>query len=158
MHETKPKTQSLSVHLIHVGLTPEDFLSGAVDRIAVRGIGHLYFRQNDKSSPRWLAFFEDALETVPDLYGASNGAVLVVERKQRFFALTFGQGRHLLESGTWEENFGLRVTLNSVHADRLRSIERKAFDAIASHTRTQAALEGDIIAFGLNVEQDCSAP
>ena len=111
-------------------------------------------RQNPSKPPRWLTFLEDALDQKPKLYNASNGALLLIRRGKRTFALSLGHGRHLLQPGIWEENFGLRETLNSVDPGRLTSVDRKTFDAISRHTRTQASQDGDVHAFGLNVEQD----
>jgi uncharacterized protein (TIGR04141 family) len=148
------KAQTLTVFLLRDGLTARRALRPGLKRVAVKNVGDLHVQQNPDAPPKWLTFFEDALTEDPGLHGASNGGVLTVKRGQRVFAVTFGQGRHLLQSGTWEESFGLRVTLNSVDPERLRSIDRKTFDAITSHTRTQATLEGDVTAFGLNIEQD----
>ena len=148
------KTCSLSIFLIREELDIKDAIKQGLECISVRGIGNLYVRQNAKKQPKWLAFFGDFLTQTPRLYSASNGALLMVTRGKRVFAVSFGLGRHLLEAGTWEERFGLRVTLNSVDPDRLKSVDRSTFDAISSHTRTQASREGDVTAFGLNIEQD----
>jgi uncharacterized protein (TIGR04141 family) len=80
--------------------------------------------------------------------------VLVVRVAGRFFATVFGYGRHLLKPGCWDENFGLRATLNSIEPNSIRSIDRKSFDAIARHTREEASREGSIEQFGLNIDQD----
>jgi len=154
--------QPLSIFLLkEEARTPTQILTspGDLKRASVgvgrRKIGDLYVRQTPAVPPRWLKFFGDSLSgAMPKLFNASNGAALVVEAGGRTFALCFGQGRHLLAPGAWEENFGLRVTLNSVDPKRLRSVDRRTFDAYTSHTRTQTSIEGDVSAFGLNVEQD----
>src|SRR5580692_8538856 len=114
MPQEKVKSQSLSVFLIREGLTPARYLKPGLQRLAVRKLGELHFRQNPSRPPRWLEFLEEGLDEVPKVYNASNGALLTIKRGKRTFALSFGQGRHLLQAGTWDENFGLRVTLNSV--------------------------------------------
>jgi uncharacterized protein (TIGR04141 family) len=154
MLKAKVKSQSLSVFLIHQGLSSRRFMKAGLQRIAAGKLGELHFKQNPNRPPKWLSFLEDVLAEKPRLHNASNGAILTVKRGKRTFALCFGQGRHLLEAGVWDENFGLRVTLNSVDPTRLKSVDRKSFDAISCHTRTQASQEGDVTAFGLNVEQD----
>ena len=68
--------------------------------------------------------------------------------------MSFGYGKSLLRPGTWEEDFGLRVTLNAVDPSRIRSIDRVKFDAISQHSQIQASREANIIEFGLDVEQD----
>jgi uncharacterized protein (TIGR04141 family) len=88
------------------------------------------------------------------LRSASSAAALVLPVADRWLAVTFGYGRHLLEQGVWEPNFGLKVTLNSIDGSSIRSIDRKSFDAIARHTREEASRAGSIEQFGLNVEED----
>ncbi len=154
MLQEKIKSQSLSIFLIREGLTAARYLKPGLQRLAVRKVGDLHFRQNPPRPPRWLEFLEEGLDEIPKVYNASNGGLLTIKRGKRTFALSFGHGRHLLQAGAWEENFGLKVTLNSVNPERLKSVDRKTFDAISCHTRTQASQEGDVTAFGLNIEQD----
>ena len=52
------------------------------------------------------------------------------------------------------EDFGLKVALNSIDPERIRSIDRARFDSIAQQSRIQASQEAEIGAFGLDVEQD----
>jgi uncharacterized protein (TIGR04141 family) len=160
------------IHTLTILLLKEGFTSVAkclksdagLDRQRVEHggklIGELVVRQNHAKPPKWLAFFDEAPELrLPRLFNANNSAVFFVKRKSRLFAITFGYGRHLLVPGSWEEQFGLRVTLNTVDPLRLRSVDRKTFDAIAAHSRTQTSQAAGVAAFGLKVEQDllCAA-
>lgn len=88
------------------------------------------------------------------LRSASAAAVLLIKRRQRIFAVAFGQGRHLLKTGALEENFGLYASMNSIDPLRIRSIDRKRFDAISRLTREQAIREVSILNFGLELDQD----
>ncbi len=83
---------------------------------------------------------------------ASSAAIWTVQAGERAYALSFGYGKSLLRPGTWEEDFGLRVTLNAVDPSRIRSIDRVKFDAISQHSQIQASREANIIEFGLDVE------
>lgn len=154
MPRTKSQNQSFSIFLVRQGVRAEDAIKPGLQRVVVQGVGDLHYKQNPRRAPKWLAFFDERLEHRPPLYSATNGAILTVKRNKRVFALSFGVGRHLLNPGTTEESFGLKVTLNSVDPKRLKSVDRKTFDAISCHTRTQASQPGDVTAFGLNVEQD----
>jgi hypothetical protein len=128
------KSHSLSILLLKEDVRPSEVIKSNLGRIEVKGVGELYFKQNARTPPKWLTFFGDTLSEVPRLHNQSSGALLLVKRGRRHFALTFGLGRHLLEPGRSEESFGLRVTLNSVDPARLRSVDRRTFDAISSHT------------------------
>src|SRR2546425_782967 len=105
--------------------------------------------------PCSLSLFEGALDlNAADLHNASSAAVLIVTVSEKTFVLTFGYGRSLLRPGVWEEDFGLRVTLNAVDPLRIRSVDRFKFDAISQHSQIQASRDANIVEFGLDVEQD----
>ena len=117
--------------------------------------GRLFVRRSSVGPPAWLAFFEGQAAGAADLLrSSSSSAVLVVGVGGHWFALTFGYGRNLLREGMYEPNFGLKVTLNAIDDDSIRSVDRKTFDAIVRHTREEASRAGSIEQFGLNVEED----
>ena len=132
---------------------PEDAVEFPVD---VGGVaGRLFVRRSSVRPPAWLAFFEEqAAGAAALLRSSSSSAVLVLEVGGHWFAVTFGYGRNLLRQGTWEPNFGLKVTLNAIDDASIRSVDRKTFDAIVRHTREEASRAGSIEQFGLNVEED----
>jgi len=158
----QPKARSLSIFLIKEEVpSPEgalvDVLPLTRSALTANGqqIGDLYIKGTQDRTPSWLSFFEGAMSSVPpDLHNASAAAVWLIGSGGRVFALTFGYGRSLLRPGTWEEDFGLRVTLNAVDPLRIRSVDRVKFDAISQHSQIQASRDANIIEFGLDVEQD----
>ena len=74
-----------------------------------RSIGDLYVQRRGPQPPRWARFFEGYLDPRQLGQVASAAAVLLLQARERLFAITFGQGRHLLDPDFWEERFGLRV-------------------------------------------------
>jgi len=104
--------------------------------------------------PRWVKLFIDAAPEVKKLRSGNASALLLVPRADRLFALSFGYGRALLKPGSWEEDFGLRVTLNSVDINKIRSVDRATLDSIGQHSRIQASREAAMGEFGLDLEQD----
>lgn len=60
----------------------------------------------------------------------------------------------MLEPECWEERFGLLVALNSIGENRIKSIDKLTFDALATHSRVQSSQEAGPRDFGLDVEQD----
>jgi uncharacterized protein (TIGR04141 family) len=120
-----------------------------------QSIGTLYVRQSGDKRPGWCSLFDTALPGKLDrLKNRTTSALLVVPAGGRTFALTFGYGRFLLTPGAWEESFGLKVTLNSVDPRGVRSIDKKSFDTLVSHTRTQGSREGTPIQLGTDAERD----
>ena len=104
--------------------------------------------------PRWADFF---LPQIPlsefGLVGTASG-LLLVPGDGLWWALTFGQGRHLLLDGLYVEGFGLRVVLNSLGEASIKSLDKETFDMIAGHSRQQASREVGTAEFGLDIERD----
>lgn len=117
-------------------------------------IGDLYVRKPRSNPPSWGRFFAHYLDPKELGKSSSTAAVLVVPVGGRWFAITFGQGRFLLKPESWEESFGLRVTLNSAAADKIKSIDKLSFDALSTHSKVQSSQEAAPQDFGLDVEQD----
>lgn len=157
----KPRVRPLTIYLLKDGVgTADDVIdeekdvSNFVFRIGRRS-AKLFVKTSSVVAPAWLSFFDGYvdLEAV-FLRSANSAAVLVLRCEGKWFAVTFGYGRHLLKQGVYEPNFGLKVTLNSINEASIRSIDRKSFDVIARHTREEASRAGSIDQFGLNVEED----
>jgi len=117
-------------------------------------IGRLYIEPKSPKPPPWASFFSGYVP--PEAFGwvSSSSAVFIVKTSDRLFAITFGQGRYLLAQGCVEERFGLKVVLNSIPAENIRSIDKKSFDAISSNSRVQASQEAGAQDFGIDAEQD----
>lgn len=149
-------SRPLTIYLIKNDIRdPQVILSdiNTLSKHEIKGIGQLYVRPSRQNLPNWTSLFKDVLDLRSlQSISSSTAAVLLIKSAKRIFAITFGVGRHLLESGCHEERFGLLVTLNSVSS--VRSIDKKTFDAISRQTREQASHEVTPSEFGLDVEQD----
>src|SRR5690606_24117964 len=75
------------------------------------------------------------------------------ETEGRLFAVTFGHGRFILKPEAFEERFGLLVTLNSVPANALRSIDKRTF-VDDQNSRVQTSQAAAALEFGVNIERD----
>ena len=117
-------------------------------------IGQLVVGPKRLSPPRWLRHVKPYAASLPELMNEAVSAVLLIPVANRTFALTFGYGRSLLQADSWEDGFGLKVTLNAVPPGNIKSIDRTSFDAFAHQTRTQGIRSGNLEEFGLDVEQD----
>jgi uncharacterized protein (TIGR04141 family) len=158
----RPKARSLSIFLLKESvLTSDDALldPASLEKSDVNlggdRVGKLFVKATVDRTPSWLSFFQGALNPAPPvLRNASAAAVLFASGAGRLFAVTFGYGRNLLRPGTWEEDFGLKVTLNTVDPSRIRSLDKFKFDAISQHSQIQASRDANIVEFGLDVEED----
>ena len=156
----KDITYALAIYLIKPGTGPSDCLS------KTRKYARHDFTLADGTKctlctesvfphePKWVKLFAKSVPELPALSSSNASALLLMHRADRLFALTFGYGRGLLVPGSWEEDFGLRVTLNSVDKNKIKSVDRATLDAIGQHSRIQASREATIGVFGLDLEQD----
>lgn len=159
--DKKPPQITLSVFLIKEGVGDVDtFLSNNSSlhhyslKNGDREIGDLYVKKPYPKPPGWGKFFRNYVDSRELGKTSSTAGVLVMRVEKRWFALAFGQGRFLLNPESWEERFGLLVTLNSVERDRIKSIDKRTFDALSTHSKVQSSQEAAPQDFGLDVEQD----
>lgn len=117
--------------------------------------GVLYWKMAFQRPPRWISLFRDTLgDDLDDVTSGNASALLFVKAEDRWFVLSFGFGRALLRPGVYEENFGLRVVLNSVRGEKLRSIDAQSLEAVPLNRRSQSGRAADLGAFGIDVERD----
>ncbi|NWF11035.1 TIGR04141 family sporadically distributed protein [Pseudomonas salomonii] len=115
----------------------------------------LYIKKDQPiHSPPWTKLFTSREEVSDDDFGTSSsvGAALVISTLQEKFIITFGTGFHLLNEENIERDFGLRVTLNSVNPDKLRSLDKSSYDHNPLNSRTQSTKEVDI--FDLHMDSE----
>ena len=159
--DEKPPQITLTIFLIKAGETTADlflptksFLNCYTLKDEQQTIGYLYVKKPHSKPPMWGRFFKDYVDTNYLGKASSTAAVFVVKVDERWFAITFGQGRFLLKPECWEERFGLLVSLNSVGQNQIKSIDKQTFDALSTHSKIQSSQEAAPQEFGLDVEQD----
>lgn len=162
MRERKPRKEKLSIYLAKssIGYDVSKLIklesSKLPIELEVSGLeATLYVKKEPpKPPPTWTKLFTDHQELPEDTFGGRKtvGAALVVELDGNLFILTFGTGFHLLENEAIERDFGLRVTLNSVDPDKLRSLDKASYDNNPLNSRTQSSIDLDV--FGLDVDSE----
>lgn len=160
--EPQVRKEKLSIYLvkdIHIEnekLIKHDDLKEPI-HFDVNGIsGVLYAKMDHPKLPSWTNFFLSTI-TVPDgFFGRSQAvsAVAVIHRNTRTFILSFGHGHHLINLDHVERDFGLRVTLNSVDPDKLRSVDKASYADNPLNSRTQSSSEVDIFQLQMDSEME----
>jgi uncharacterized protein (TIGR04141 family) len=116
--------------------------------------GTLFIGRQHRAIPQWVNMINPFLEQpIGVAYTASISAVLVVQYQERFFAMSFGYGRTLLAPHTWVRDFGLKVTLNKVDPNKLRSIDSKIYDDMVVSTRKQTSQSSKVDTFELDINR-----
>lgn len=156
-------TITLSIRLLRENHTIEDALQDDHDLDEHdTSQGRLFIGQSPGIPPTWSGFLGQFSEDgLPKLENKRCSAVLFLDivpdgskRKTRTVALSFGGGHHALKANTFERNFGLRVTLNSVARSDLRNLDVATLDATSFQKRIQSSRRADLQGFGINVESD----
>jgi uncharacterized protein (TIGR04141 family) len=156
----KDPTHSLTIYLIKPGWSRSDCLSKLKKTtehtftLADGTQGSVFTNSIPAHPPKWVGLLSKAVPNLPTLISSNASAVLFLPRGKRLFALVFGYGKSLLIPGSWDEDFGLKVTLNTIDSKRIKTVDRETLDAIGQHSRIQASREAKIGEFGLDLEQD----
>jgi len=157
----KPRVEKLTFFLLKEGMTSEMALraTDAVVRHRVPAISVerdvLFVTANAPHAPAWSRFLAPHVTGNLDaLLTASSSAALLFEAADRLFAVTFGQGRHLLDTEAYQQDFGLKVVLNTVAPDQLKSVDAKTIDETTLHTRRDVSRDSSFTAFGLDMSRD----
>lgn len=113
-------------------------------------------KQPPKSAPPWTRLFTIDGQVDAAAFGMSSnvGAIFVVRAAGGTFVLSFGTGFHLLKPESIERDFGLKVTLNSVNPDKLRSLDKASYDHNPLNSRTQSTRDVDIFNLHLDSEME----
>lgn len=116
----------------------------------------IFWRTPDSNNtPKWVKnIFPGDRELHESLTTKSIAAALIIQYRDKTFAVTFGYGRSLLKQELIEPRFGLKVVLNRVKPDSLRSIDTKSLDGFLSHNREQVPILSPLTSFGIDVEKD----
>lgn len=149
---------ALSLRLLKVGTGKEALKADHGLHPMDSAVGESWVGQSPANPPGWVDFLGQlAPEVRAELRTQSCAAILFVataKPEKRLFALCFGQGHHSLDEGAIERGFGLRVTLNQVSRDRLRTIDSATLDSTVMQRRTQASRNADLGAFEINTDRD----
>lgn len=164
MSKSRQRKEKLSIYLAKSGI--ECDFSKAINlekakppiEMEVQGIeATLYVKKEPpKPPPPWTKLFTDHQDLPEDIFGDRKavGAALVVKLDEKLFVLTFGTGFHLLKNEAIERDFGLRVTLNSVDPDKLRSLDKASYDHNPLNSRTQSSIDLDVFDLDVDSEMD----
>lgn len=116
----------------------------------------VYFVGSNFHQPMWLKNFFEINDN--RLFQANSKVVLLVKRTygdiQRTFALTFGYAKPLFNEDVIEEQFGLKIVLNTVKADDIRKISKLNIGGNQKQSQEQMPKAAKISDFGFNITSD----
>jgi uncharacterized protein (TIGR04141 family) len=158
----RDKKNRLTIYLFKDGVTEDSGLTkpDAV-KTEIPGFGNFYSQRSVITVPGWVSdFFGDNFPTeAHEIKVASAKGLLVMPASmengvERWFGISFGHGRSLILEEMIEDRFGLKVVLNAVDSNTLRSIDKTSLGSTLKQTREQVSKLGGADSFGIDVEQD----
>ena len=160
-----PRTTGISTNRLTIYMIKpkfrllEDIIESGTKPLQIGDVGQFIFEVSHPEPPSWITnFFGNSLGQGLGILNSSAKAIFLVPIREKnrtvHFAISFGQGRHLLKEGVVEERFGLRVVLNSVGPESFRSIDKTTLGAVPKHSREQMSRDVAPADFGIDIEQD----
>jgi uncharacterized protein (TIGR04141 family) len=117
--------------------------------------GRVFFGQIYSNAPGWRAFIAEGAGGLPEgIFTGGAGAVIFIPVGTRTAAICFGHVHIALNDDAFERNFGLKVTLNSVPRNNLRTLDLATPDEVTFQKRVQASKDSDLQAFGVDTQRD----
>lgn len=121
-----------------------------IDKEKFDGIddGRIYIAETSDSKVEWLKDVKrySSVHIDSDNYmNKSNKCVIFIKYKDRIFSLLFGYGRTLIDLTTIDRNFGLKVAINKISSENIKSmnslnisrnyidIQRQAFNLVSQN-------------------------
>ena len=109
----------------------------------------------DPDLPNWAAELDSIVDVRSHLQqSASAGAVVLVKRGERVFALTYGTGYHAIEASFVEPSFGLRVAAGLIAERRVRSVQTRGVASNSRDQRTMLPVDGSFSDLNVAIDED----
>lgn len=158
------ETLTLTLRLLRKGKTIEDafcesYRPGGEDGLEERPWAEipearLFTGQIFDNPPPWRAFIAKGSADLPQLTSGGAAAIIFVPVRDRTMAVCFGHAHIPLDLDAFERQFGLRVTLNSVPRNSIRTLDVATPDAVTFQRRIQASRDSDVGNFGIDIFRD----
>jgi uncharacterized protein (TIGR04141 family) len=154
-------TRTVTIYLLKPAIdSPKAALREDIDELREHAVdagettGTLFVQEGEEGPPDWARFLAGVTE--PELHDRTRSvkAILILEAAGRWFAIAFGNARHLLKKDAYERDFGLLCALNGVNPERLRGAEARTFDDHVLHTLRQVSRLSSLKSLELNTDRE----
>ena len=150
------KSQNFSVYLLKEGFNAENTLKEGHSMTRVEEnntkLPHgsvMFIIGNPPKNPWW----KDYWGLSQNILQSSVGAIVFIPMAERWFALTFGSSYHHLKEASYEYDFGLKTTLNTLDPDKIKSTDILVQET-AKRQRIQVPTASDLTFFDFNQDEN----
>lgn len=117
----------------------------------------VYYLPSHVHEPYWMKNFfnDDGIDFIKQ----SSARVVFIKKisfkqEKRFFALTFGYSKYMFKDDVLEEQFGLKIILNSIDDNQIRRISKTSVGSNLKQSNEQLPKSSNISEFGFDVNRD----
>lgn len=115
----------------------------------------LYTEDKVSGQSSWKSFINKGIKIpVFNLPGSMSSALMFVPVNDNVLVLSFGRAYLRLKESCYVKDFGLKVVLNSVKPNTIKSLDLKTHDEVTINKRIQASKKSDMSVFGVDTEKD----
>lgn len=152
------KANKVTTYCIKDGIDKADVIKEKVKSCELYG-GTLFYKDKPIVSPTWVKNFFCDDDKIRNLFKvASSQAVYIksikIDGQEKFFAMGFGTGHHLLDKSTIVPNFGLKTVLNIIDEKNIKKVDTHNISSVPKHKSEQITKPGELQDFSLNIETD----
>ena len=150
----------LSIYLIKEGISEKDDIFEKPDEVQILNTlsdnSPVYYAPSYVHEPSWVQSF--FLHGDARLAQANSRVVLLknlnIDGNEHIFALTFGYARFLFKPNVLEEQFGLKIVLNSIEQNQIRKISKASVGTNQKQSNEQLPKNSNISEFGFDINRD----
>lgn len=122
-------------------------------------VGKVYYSPSQASKPAWVKSFFCGRLGDAAIFTSNARAVLLARvvpegYAEKTFAITMGYGKFMLADDVIEDDFGLKVVMNTITPNSLRRINKTNIGGNQKTSNEQLPLESDIDDFGFDIDRD----
>ncbi|MFV8249869.1 DUF6119 family protein [Bdellovibrio bacteriovorus] len=149
----------LTIHMLKKMDRLEDAVEseykGKIQKVAIKDCDEaiLVFKDPRDSKPDWFDYLKPIKANLPETL-SSPSALLIIKTNESIFGVTMGFGRFILNLNKVISDFGLKVCLNSIPSNKIKTLDKTNLEQIGFHTRQQAAIPMDFNTFNIEIERD----
>lgn len=149
----------LSIYLIKEGIDEENIFDKDSNVQLLKEYNSnkkLYYLPSWIHSPIWISGFFGM--ECKELQQANSRAILIdklnIDGQEKIFALAFGYAKNLFAEDIIEEQFGLKIVLNTVGINDIRKISKVSVGSNQKQSQEQMPKATNINEFGFDLERD----
>lgn len=155
----KEKSNKISIYLIKDDVKYDEIIKeSAYKHILTKTKNSTtYYLPTIVNKPNWLkTYFNDI--NIENIINARAKVIslhkLTIDGETKIFALPFGNGKSLLNDDVIEEQFGIKILLNSVSKDGFRQLSMSNYGGDHRTKNEQTPKKTDISEFGFDIYSD----